>query len=66
MNSQAQDRKQWKPIEFVGLGLLIVILACIFFFHEGFSGMFDAMFVRAYKMFEFYLFGASKLGARCV
>lgn len=66
MNSQAQDRKQWKPIEFVGLGLLIVILACIFFFHEGFSGMFDAMFVRAYKMFEFYLFGASKLGAAIV
>ena len=66
MNTQAQDRKKWNPIEYVGLGLLVVILLCIFFFHQGFSGMFDAMFTRAYKMFEFYLFGASKLGAAIV
>ena len=66
MNTQTHDRKQWKPIEYVGLGLLVVILLCIFFFHEGFSGIFDSMFNRAYKMFEFYLFGTSKLGAAIV
>ena len=60
------ERKKWKPIEWVGLGLLIALLACIFFFHKQFSGMFDAMFTRAYKIFEFYLFGASKLGAAIV
>ena len=63
---ELQDRKKWAPIEYVGLGLLIVILACIFFFDKQFSGMFDAMFTRAYKIFEFYLFGASKLGAAIV
>lgn len=62
----ALQRQKWQPIEYVGLVLLIVILACIFFFDKQFSGMFDAMFTRAYKMFEFYLFGASKLGAAIV
>ncbi len=60
------QRQKWQPIEYVGLVLLIVILACVFFFDKEFSGMFDAMFTRAYKMFEFYLFGASKLGAAIV
>jgi hypothetical protein len=60
------QRKKWAPIEYVGMVLLVVILLCIFFFDEQFSGMFDAMFARSYKMFEFYLFGASKLGAAIV
>lgn len=60
------QRQKWQPFEYVGLVLLIVILACVFFFDKEFSGMFDAMFTRAYKMFEFYLFGASKLGAAIV
>ncbi len=60
------QRQQWQPIEFVGLGLLITILICIFFFDKQFSGMFDAMFTRAYKIFEFYLFGGAKLGAAII
>lgn len=60
------QRQKWQPIEYVGMTLLVVILVCIFFFDKQFSGMFDAMFTRAYKMFDFYLFGASKLGAAIV
>lgn len=66
INEKDAQRQKWQPIEYVGLVLLIVILACIFFFDKQFSGMFDAMFNRAYKMFEFYLFGGSKLGAAIV
>lgn len=62
----AEDRKKWKPIEWVGLALFIAFLACIFFAHEQFSGAFNAMFAKAYKMFEFYLFGSSMLGATIV
>ena len=62
----AEDRKKWKPIEWVGLVLFIAFLACIFFAHEQFSGAFNAMFAKAYKMFEFYLFGGSMLGATIV
>ena len=62
----AEDRKKWKPIEWVGLVLFIAFLACIFFAHEQFSGAFNAMFAKAYKMFEFYLFGSSMLGATIV
>lgn len=62
----AEDRKKWKPIEWVGLVLFISFLACIFFAHEQFSGAFNAMFTKAYKMFEFYLFGGSMLGATIV
>ncbi|BAK99631.1 hypothetical protein OBV_24330 [Oscillibacter valericigenes Sjm18-20] len=65
-NESKIQRQKWQPIEYVGLVLLIVILSCIFFFDKQFSGMFDAMFTRGYKMFEFYLFGASKLGAAIV
>ncbi len=64
--SSGEDRKKWQPIEKVGLVLFILFLACIFFAHEQFSGAFNAMFARAYKMFEFYLFGASMLGATIV
>ena len=60
------DRKQWKPIEWIGLVLFIAFLACIFFAHEQFSGAFNAMFTKSYKMFEFYLFGTSMLGATIV
>ena len=60
------DRKKWAPIEYVGLALFIGFLACMFFAHAQFSGAFDAMFAKAYKMFEFYLFGTSKLGATIV
>lgn len=62
----AEDRKKWKPIEWVGLILFIAFLACIFFAHEQFSGAFNAMFSKSYKMFEFYLFGTSMLGATIV
>ena len=62
----AEDRKQWKPIEWVGLILFIAFLACIFLAHEQFSGAFNAMFTKSYKMFEFYLFGTSMLGATIV
>lgn len=62
----AQQRKKWAPIEWVGLAVFIGILACVFFFHDQFSGVFAQMFTRAYKIFEFYLFGASKLGAAIV
>jgi len=62
----AEDRKKWKPIEWVGLILFIAFLACIFFAHEQFSGAFNAMFTKSYKMFEFYLFGTSMLGATIV
>ena len=62
----AEQRKKWVAIEWVGLAVFIGILACVFFFHEEFSGVFAQMFTRAYKMFEFYLFGASKLGAAIV
>lgn len=61
-----EDRKKWKPIEMVGLCLFIAFLAIIFFAHEQFSGAFNAMFTRAFKMFEFYLFGTSMLGATIV
>ena len=60
------DRTKWQPIEWVGLILFIAFLACIFFAHEQFSGAFNAMFARAYKMFDFYLFGTSMLGATIV
>lgn len=63
---EVESRTKWQPMEYVGLVILIVCLVCIFFFDKQFSGMFDAMFTRAYKMFEFYLFGASKLGAAIV
>ena len=66
VNISKEDRKQWQPIEKVGLVLFILFLACIFFAHKQFSGAFNAMFERAYKMFEFYLFGASMLGATIV
>lgn len=62
----AEDRAKWKPIEVVGLVLLVAFLLCIFFFHEQFSGAFNAMFSRAYQMFDFYLFGSSMLGATIV
>lgn len=62
----AEERVKWKPIEWVGLVLFIAFLACIFFAHEQFSGAFNAMFARAYQMFEFYLFGTSMLGATIV
>ena len=60
------DRAKWQPIEYVGLVLFLAFLACIFFAHEQFSGAFNAMFAKAYKMFEFYLFGTSMLGATIV
>ena len=60
------DRTKWQPIEWIGLILFIAFLACIFFAHEQFSGAFNAMFARAYKMFDFYLFGTSMLGATIV
>jgi len=66
MNTQANDRKKWQPIEYCGLVVFLFILACIFFFDDQFSGVFNQMFTRAYKIFEFYLFGASKLGATIV
>ena len=62
----AADRKKWQPIEYVGLVLFIAFIACLFFAHEQFSGAFSAMFAKAYKMFEFYLFGTSMLGATIV
>lgn len=61
-----EERAKWKPIEWVGLVLFIAFLACIFFAHEQFSGAFNAMFAKAYKMFDFYLFGGSMLGATIV
>jgi len=61
-----EDRAKWKPIEWVGLILFIAFLACIFFAHEQFSGAFSSMFTWSYKMFEYYLFGASMLGATIV
>lgn len=66
MNTQANDRKKWQPIEYCGLVIFLFILLCIFKFNEAFSGVFTQMFTRAYKIFEFYLFGASKLGATIV
>ena len=66
VNISKEDRKKWQPIEKVGLVLFILFLACIFFAHKQFSGAFNAMFERAYKMFEFYLVGASILGATIV
>ena len=68
VNSAAgsDDRTKWQPIEWVGMILFIAFLACIFFAHEQFSGAFNAMFTRSYKMFEFYLFGSSMLGATIV
>lgn len=68
MNTEVkvQDRKQWATIEYVGLATLIGLILVIGFFNKQFSGVFDAMFTRSYKMFEFYLFGASKLGATIV
>ena len=65
-NKASVDRTKWEPIEYVGLVLFIAFLACIFFAHRQFSGAFSAMFERAYKMFEFYLFGTSMLGATIV
>ena len=65
-NKASVDRTKWEPIEYVGLILFIAFLACIFFAHKQFSGAFSAMFERAYKMFEFYLFGTSMLGATIV
>lgn len=65
-NKASVDRTKWEPIEYVGLILFIAFLACIFFAHRQFSGAFSAMFERAYKMFEFYLFGTSMLGATIV
>ena len=66
METKAADRKKWQPIEYVGLVLFIAFIACMFFAQAQFSGAFDAMFTKAYKMFEFYLFGTSKLGATIV
>lgn len=40
----AEDRKKWKPVEYIGLVLVLAFLACIFFAHEQFSGAFNAMF----------------------
>ena len=62
----AEDRKKWKPVEYIGLVLVLAFLACIFFAHEQFSGAFNAMFAKSFKMFEFYLFGSSMLGATIV
>ena len=62
----AEDRKKWKPVEYIGLVLVLAFLACIFFAHEQFSGAFNAMFAKSFKMFEFYLFGGSMLGATIV
>lgn len=62
----AEERKKWKPIEWVGLILFFGFLLCIAFAHEEFSGAFNAMFAKSYKMFEFYLFGSSMLGATIV
>lgn len=61
-----EQRAKWKPIEYVGLVLFIAFIACIFFAHEQFSGAFSAMFAKSFKMFEFYLFGTSMLGATIV
>lgn len=60
------DRAKWQPIEYVGLATLFGLIICIGVFNKQFSGVFDAMFTRSYKMFEFYLFGAAKLGATIV
>ena len=60
------DRKKWNAIEYVGLAVLIGSLFCIGLFNKQFSGLFDAMFTRSYKMFEYYLFGPAKLGATIV
>lgn len=60
------DRKKWNSIEYVGLAVLIGSLFCIGVFNKQFSGLFDAMFTRSYKMFEYYLFGPAKLGATIV
>ena len=62
----AEERKKWKPIEYVGVVLFVAFIACIFFAHEQFSGAFSAMFAKSFKMFEFYLFGTSMLGATIV
>ena len=62
----AEERVKWKPIEWVGLILFIAFLVCIFAAHEQFSGAFNAMFAKAYQMFDFYLFGTSMLGATIV
>lgn len=62
----AEDRKKWRPIEYVGLVVFILFMVCVFVAHEQFSGAFSAMFAKSYKMFEFYLFGGSMLGATIV
>lgn len=62
----AEERAKWKPIEWVGLILFIAFLVCIFAAHEQFSGAFNAMFSKAYQMFDYYLFGTSMLGATIV
>lgn len=62
----AEERVKWKPIEWVGLILFIAFLVCIFVAHEQFSGAFNAMFAKAYQMFDYYLFGTSMLGATIV
>ena len=61
-----ESRKKWKPVEYIGLAVFLAFLLCVFFFHQQFSGAFTAMFAKAYKMFEFYLFGGSMLGATIV
>lgn len=61
-----ESRKKWKPIEYIGLTVFLAFLLCVFFWHEQFSGAFSAMFAKSYKMFEFYLFGGSMLGATIV
>ena len=66
VNETVESRKQMKPIEYVGLCIFLAFLVCVFFFHEQFSGAFSAMFAKTYKMFEFYLFGTSMLGATIV
>jgi hypothetical protein len=68
MNTQikTEDRKKWQTIEYVGLVTLLGMIVAIGLFNKQFSGVFDAMFTRSYKMFEFYLFGGSKLGATIV
>ncbi|MEL7623528.1 MAG: hypothetical protein AAGU12_08075 [Clostridiales bacterium] len=64
-DKQTMDRKKLAPIEYVGLVMVALSIVVLLFFQEGFSGIYNAMFNRAFQIFGFYLFDRN-LGAAIV
>jgi hypothetical protein len=58
-------KRKIETIEYVGIGVFILALFGLFFASGGIAGIFDAMFKKAYEIFDVFIFGKN-IGAAII